>query len=60
MAVNKQLMIKIAQINKAARHVLRNRQMTKAALWPFSKPKPKYRFETDPNWQDDPEALRNS
>lgn len=51
------LIIKLATLRLAINHVLRNRQMTKAAFWPFSKPKPKYRFETDPNWQDDPEAV---
>lgn len=54
---NKQALVKLAQLQLAINHVLRSRQMTKQAFWPFSS-KPKYKFQTDPNWQDNPEAVK--
>lgn len=53
---NKQVLIKLATLRLAINHVLRQR-MVKQAFWPFSS-KPKYRFQTDPDWQDDPEAVK--
>ena len=54
--MKKSLLVKLAQLQLAINHVLRNRQMTKQAFWPFSS-KPKYKFQTDPYWQTDPEAV---